>query len=59
VQDVLIVYVENLGDQSGTHRVRFTGIAIDYHSHGRLRSPNLTFPAQYSHELGRQQLCTR
>ena len=57
MQHVIVVHLEYLGDEPGTYRVSFTGVAIDYHSHG---APPFTepcvCPAQYSHDLGQEQL---
>jgi MMP 1-O-methyltransferase len=46
VQHVLVVHFEHLGDEPGTYRVGFTGIAIDYHSHG---APPFTEPCVCPH----------
>src|SRR5262245_54136864 len=35
VQDVLVIDLEDLGDQSLTHRIGLAGVAIDFHSHRR------------------------
>ena len=46
MQHIVVVHLEDLGDEPGTYRVSFTGVAIDYHSHG---APPFTEPRVCPH----------